>query len=96
MSEDATSAEPGDVLYDEDGDVVGVVDGVTEDGVEVRTTDSPEAVAHEEEPGQSFGEGHLVWRCDDCGEVGDLEGGMPDACPNCDAPREALYRAEED
>jgi hypothetical protein len=37
----------------------------------------------------------LLWRCSDCGAVGDIED-VPDACPDCGAPREHLYYWIED
>jgi rubrerythrin len=43
----------------------------------------------------TLAESRLVWRCDDCGEVGHLTA-FPAACPNCSAPREALYYFRED
>jgi rubrerythrin len=36
------------------------------------------------------------WRCSDCGEMGRTDGDLPGACPDCGAPRERLYRPEED
>lgn len=42
-----------------------------------------------------FGEAYLVWRCIDCGAVGDLEA-FPSACPDCGASRESLYYYVED
>lgn len=95
--------QPGDVVYGEDGDRLGVVDGFTDDGFEVTRhgegTDDGEAadpVDHERPPGQEYGEGTLVWRCDACGEMGKLDGGLPDECPHCSAPKTALYRVDED
>ncbi|WP_410766913.1 hypothetical protein [Haloferax sp. DFSO60] len=40
-------------------------------------------------------ESRLTWRCDDCGELGMLTA-FPASCPNCSAPREALYYFRED
>jgi rubrerythrin len=42
-----------------------------------------------------LGEAFLVWQCDDCGEVGMLTA-FPNACPDCGAPREALFYYTED
>ncbi|WP_255196171.1 DUF7130 family rubredoxin-like protein [Halorarius litoreus] len=56
----------------------------------------PHAPSGEEVPGQSFGEGYLMWRCGECGEMGDLEDGFPETCPNCDAPKEELLYWIED
>jgi rubrerythrin len=37
-----------------------------------------------------------MWRCWECGEMGQIEGDLPEACPACDAPREELYYWAED
>jgi hypothetical protein len=106
--EGVPSIAPGDVVYTDDGGAIGVVTGFTGDGVEVEFAaeageldrsngDEPlDAATRTEHPGQQFGEGYLAWRCDECGEMGDLEGGMPEECPNCGAPKKALYRTQED
>jgi rubrerythrin len=70
----------------------------TDDGLEVTQLDSDDL--HERDPdelpGQEFGEGYLMWRCDGCGEMGDLNDGFPAACPDCDAPRTAITAVRED
>jgi len=53
-------------------------------------------VSNEETPGQEFGEGYIMWRCTDCGEMGELDDGLPAECPNCGAPKEALAKQRED
>lgn len=101
------SIDPGTSVYDEDGDELGVVSGFTTDGFEVtastdagtgpeRRTEDAASPTGEEPPGKEFGEGYLMWRCTECGEMGDLEEGLPGACPNCGAPKTALYSVEED
>jgi rubrerythrin len=37
-----------------------------------------------------------MWRCEDCGEMGDLDDGIPEECPNCGAPKEHIHMAQED
>jgi rubrerythrin len=37
-----------------------------------------------------------MWRCSVCGEMGDLEGGDPETCPNCGTGAEDLYAWLED
>lgn len=39
---------------------------------------------------------HAMWRCGDCGEMGELRDALPDGCPTCAAPRELLYYWEAD
>jgi len=61
--------------------------------------DSDEAGNEDTEdiPGKDFGEGYLMWRCEDCGEMGELEDdGIPEECPNCGAPKEHIHMAQED
>ncbi|WP_418285260.1 DUF7130 family rubredoxin-like protein [Halorubrum sp. DTA46] len=95
---DDTPVEPGETVYDEDGQALGQVSGYTPDGFEVTTTESGSTGGDTAEtiPGQEFGEGYLMWRCSECGEMGDLEGGMPESCPSCGAPEEAIVAVEED
>ncbi|MFC7135909.1 DUF7130 family rubredoxin-like protein [Halobaculum litoreum] len=84
-------------MFTESGRAIGTVRGVDEHGVNVTTLEGIRSLSIEHErAGHEFGEGELVWRCSDCGEVGDLDGGLPDACPNCDAPREHRYYRTED
>jgi len=88
--------EPGEPVYDRDGRLVGHVVSFTDEGFEVETGVDDEGVADEELPGQKFGEGYLMWQCDECGEMGEIEDGLPESCPNCDAPRELISEVRED
>ncbi|QLD84876.1 hypothetical protein HWV23_03800 [Natronomonas halophila] len=90
--------KPGEPVYSGDGTFLGRVSSLNEAGFEVEeigTTDS-DGVDQEELPGQEFGEGYLMWRCTECGEMGELEDDIPDSCPGCDAPREAIEEVQED
>ncbi len=91
----STSIEPGELVYDSDNRAVGRVSGLTDDGFEAEAME-PDESEMEELPGQEFGEGYLMWRCTECGEMDELDNGLPDSCPNCDAPREAITAVEED
>lgn len=88
----STRIKPGEPVYDDDGVLVGHVSGFTEAGVEVETIDPDDLRGHSEEerPGQEFGEGYLMWRCGDCGEMGELDDGFPETCPNCGARKEDI------
>ena len=48
----------------------------------------------EHDPGPDFGEGYIMWRCEECGEMGELEDGLPTECPNCGS--ESVYKFKED
>lgn len=87
--------EPGEPVYDRTGTLLGRISGLTTDGFEVEVL-APGSASQEELPGKEFGEGYLMWRCGECGEMGDLDDGLPEACPNCGAPKEALGYYTED
>jgi hypothetical protein len=87
----------GQPLFDDDGNEVGVVRGMEEGGVFLSTRDGVESHSIEHaRSGQSFGEAYLMWRCMDCGEMGEIDEGIPRRCPNCDASRESLEYWKED
>lgn len=91
------TVKPGQRVYSADGTELGVVRGLTEDGFRVRLGEDVAALSLEHAPGGALGEGYVVWRCGDCGEMGALDaGGLPEACPGCGAGREALYVPAED
>ena len=92
------SIKPGESVYSESGRQLGRVSGLTENGFEVETSDLADSAGQprEELPGPEFGEGYLMWRCGDCGEMGELDDSFPELCPSCGAPREAIYGVEED
>jgi len=100
MTEEAT-AEPGpervtagQTVYDADGNELGTIRGLDDDGFYVRSeamesldlTDLRDVV----------GTAYVMWRCWECGEMGRIEGDLPAACPSCGAAREELYYWAED
>jgi len=87
---------PGETVYDEDGQVLGQVSGYTTDGFEVKIGEGGSASGDDAEtiPGQEFGEGYLMWRCSECGEMGDLGSGMPDTCPGVVRQRSRSTRSK--
>lgn len=87
--------EPGERVFDQRGKPVGRVTGTTDEGFEIEAI-SLDGDDQEEVPGQKFGEGYLMWRCSECGEMGDLDDGMPEECPNCGVEKEALSEVLED
>lgn len=96
LSADQRPIEPGEQVYDRDGRLVGRVVGVTDEGFQVETGVDGEGIADEELPGQKFGEGYLMWRCHGCGEMGEIEDGLPESCPNCGVSRELISEVRED
>ena len=86
----------GQTVYDDGGTKLGTVRGFDEDGFFVTTREGIAAMSVEHErAGHEFGEAELVWRCSQCGAVGDIDE-LPDECPDCAAPREDLYYWTED
>jgi rubrerythrin len=97
MSENSPSPTIGTVVYTEDGRELGRVRGFDEDGFFVTTREGIEGLSIEHErAGHEFGEAELMWRCTRCGEMATLDDGLPETCPNCDAPKEELYYWTED
>ncbi|MCU4925893.1 hypothetical protein OB905_07835 [Halobacteria archaeon AArc-dxtr1] len=98
----ATNNDPstlgfGTSVYTEDGTEVGHVRGFDEEGFYVTVREGVEGMSvHHVRSGKNLGEAELMWRCLDCGEMGDLRDDLPDTCPNCGAERESLYYWTED
>lgn len=88
------SPDVGEGVYDANGRFLGRVSGLVDEGFEIEfPLDQSEL---EEIPGQEFGEGFLMWRCGDCGEMGELDEGLPASCPSCGVSQEAIVVVEED
>lgn len=89
--------DPGETLYTDEGDPVGEVRGVEEGGLFVTVRSGIESLSIEHaRSGHAMGIGHLMWRCMSCGEMGQIEGGLPGTCPSCGDPREDLMYWTED
>lgn len=86
---------PGQPLYDETGREIGVVQAITETGVEVNTHTDIDTISLKHAASTNAGEAYLLWRCSECGECGDIER-IPSQCPNCGSDKEYLYAYLED
>ncbi|WP_408959950.1 hypothetical protein [Natrinema sp. 74] len=87
----------GQTVYDEDGEALGRIRGFEQSGFFVTTRDGAEGLSVDHaRSGQGFGEAELMWRCMECGEMGDIDGGLPDECPNCGTEKENLMYWTED
>lgn len=96
MPDEKPSVTVGTTVYTEAGDEIGTIRGFDDDGFYVTTRDDIANLSVEHaRSGHEFGEAELMWRCSNCGEMGDVAE-IPDACPNCDGPREDLYYWTED
>lgn len=91
-----SAVDVGDQVFDSEGTKLGTVRGITEGGFIVSTSEGIESlsVTHERSAPQ-VGEAELMWRCDDCGEMGDIAD-LPESCPNCGAAREEVYYYVDD
>lgn len=97
MSEDSPRVGLGATVYTENGDEIGTVRGFDEDGFFVTTREGMDALSIEHErAGHEFGEAELLWRCSECGELGDLQDSFPEECPSCGTEKENLYYWTED
>ncbi|WP_425556734.1 DUF7130 family rubredoxin-like protein [Haladaptatus pallidirubidus] len=94
---DIEKIELGQDIYDSEGAKLGTIRGFDEGGFYVTMREGYEAlsVSHARS-GHEFGEAELMWRCANCGEMGDLDDGLPDNCPNCGVQKEDLYYWTED
>jgi len=96
-TERAHSLTFGQTLYDDDGNPVGTVRGMEQGGVFLTTREGYEGLSVEHaRSGHSWGEAELMWRCLNCGEMGEIDDGLPDRCPGCGAERESLMYWTED
>ena len=87
----------GQTIYDENGTELGEIRGFESGGFFVTTREGIESLSVEHaRSGHDFGEATLMWRCTNCGEMGELDEGLPDECPNCGEPKEALMYWTED
>lgn len=93
QTSETREVKTGTTVYDEEGGKLGVVRGFDEQGFYVTADTAVEVLS--EETVQSEHAEALMWRCWDCGEMGQLDG-IPESCPACDAPKEDIYYWQED
>jgi rubrerythrin len=86
-------ASVGEKVFNADGEELGVVRELINGGLVVSVDLG--AGEHQRSTSGEFGEAYLMWRCMECGEMGDIDE-LPDQCPNCEAERESLYYWTED
>lgn len=97
MSEESTSPTIGMTVFTKDGRALGSIRGFDDDGFYVTTEEGIEAMSVEHErSGHEFGEAELMWRCTNCGEMGQLDDDLPPKCPNCGTEKEDLMYWTED
>ncbi|WP_049930283.1 DUF7130 family rubredoxin-like protein [Halosimplex carlsbadense] len=85
----------GQAVFDDEGNRLGTVRGFDEHGFYVTTEDGIAGMGQHLATTADSGEAELMWRCWDCGEMGDIEA-IPETCPACGAERESIYYWTED
>lgn len=96
-TDEAESVGFGTEVYNADGTLLGTVRGIESGGFFVSTRDGVENLSIEHSrSGHEFGEAELMWRCTKCGEMGEIDEGLPETCPNCGVEKEALMYWTED
>ena len=83
----------GQAIFDDEGEQLGVIRELINGGFAV-SVDLGAGESQRSTSGE-FGEAYLMWRCMECGEMGDIES-LPEECPSCGVEREALYYWTED
>jgi rubrerythrin len=87
----------GTEIFDDEGRTLGHIRGFDESGFYVSFAEGLEGLSVEHvAPRGSFGEAELMWRCWECGALGELDGSIPESCPDCGARKEDLYYWVED
>lgn len=87
----------GETIYDEDGNELGTIRGFDDSGFYVTMREGIESMSVEHaRSGHDIGEAELMWRCTECGEMGELDEDLPEECPNCGARKEDLMYWTED
>lgn len=86
----------GQSVYGDEGTELGTVRGFDEHGFYVTVTDGVEALSAEHVTAGVAAEAELMWRCWECGAMGEIDDDIPDSCPDCGAPKEDIYYWTED
>jgi hypothetical protein len=86
----------GQTVYDEDGSPLGTIRGFDQHGFYVSVEDGIESLSDEHRTTSNAGEAELMWRCWECGAMGEIDASIPDACPDCGAAKEEIYYWTED
>lgn len=85
----------GQRVFDGDGNELGRIRGLDENGFYVTTGEQLAALSVGHDPTTRGGEKELLWRCWECGELGKIAD-ILESCPACGAPKEEIYYWQED
>lgn len=71
----------GETIYNEEGEELGTVRGIDDDGFYVLTpADAPEKPLTEAR--ELMGRDYIMWRCWECGAMDKIEASLPQSAPN--------------
>ena len=86
----------GQTVYDEDGEELGTIRGFDQHGFYVSVEDGIQSFSGDHRTTGVAGEAELMWRCWECGAMGNIDESIPEECPDCGAPKEEIYYWTED
>ena len=86
----------GETVYNEEGEPLGTIRGFDEHGFYVTVEDGIEALSSEHISTGAAAEAELMWRCWECGAMGEIDDDIPENCPDCGARKEDIYYWTED
>ncbi|WP_277542632.1 DUF7130 family rubredoxin-like protein [Haloarcula laminariae] len=86
----------GMTVYDESGEELGTIRGFDKHGFYVSVEDSIQSLTDDHRTTGAAGEAELMWRCWECGAMGEIDEDIPETCPDCGAPKEEIYYWTED
>ena len=86
----------GQTVYDEAGNELGTIRGFDQHGFYVSVDDGIQSLTDDHRSTGAAGEAELMWRCWECGAMGDIEADIPEECPDCGARKEDIYYWTED
>ena len=87
--------EIGETIYNEDGESLGTVRGLDDDGFYVLAPENAPTTTVSQAR-ELTGRDYIMWRCWECGAMGKITGDLPSTCPECGVSREELYYWAED
>jgi len=92
-SEDLTF---GQSVYDAEGEELGTIRGFDKHGFYVSIEGGVESLTGSHRSTGKAGEAELMWRCWECGAMGEIDADIPENCPDCGAEKEEIYYWTED
>jgi hypothetical protein len=86
----------GQTVYDADGNELGSIRGFDQHGFYVTVEEGIQSLTDGHRTTGLSGEAELMWRCWECGAMGNIDVDIPENCPDCGAAKEDIYYWTED